>query len=143
VGAAIGPGLPLGIGAAMAGKGRKTIAMVGDGGFALNLPELWTAVQEQVELVIMVMNDKGYGVIRHIQDHAAGRRFFHDLQGPDLMQLAALAGLPGRRVSAVEEFGPALERAFAMTGPVLLEIDMATIGEHPPYAPYNQARKAS
>ncbi|WP_207538795.1 thiamine pyrophosphate-binding protein [Sabulicella rubraurantiaca] len=143
VGAAIGPGLPLGIGAAMAGKGRKTIAMVGDGGFALNLPELWTAVQEQAELVIMVMNDKGYGVIRHIQDHAAGRRFFHDLQGPDLMQLAALAGLPGMRVSAVEEFGPTLEKAFATKGPVLLEIDMATIGEHPPYAPYNQARKAS
>ncbi|MCW8084245.1 thiamine pyrophosphate-binding protein [Sabulicella glaciei] len=142
VGAAIGPGLPLGIGAALAGKGRKAIAMVGDGGFALNLPELWTAVQEQAELVIMVMNDKGYGVIRHIQDHAAGRRFFHDLQGPDLMQLAALAGLPGMRVSSVEEFGPTLERAFATKGPVLLEVDMATIGEHPPYAPYNQPRKA-
>ncbi|RVT89616.1 thiamine pyrophosphate-binding protein [Rhodovarius crocodyli] len=142
VGAAIGPGLPLGIGAAMAGKGRKAIAMVGDGGFAMNMPELWTAVQEQAELIVMVMNDKGYGVIRHIQDYAAGRRFYHDLQGPDLMQLAQLAGLPGLRVSSVADFGPMLEKAFATKGPVLLEIDMATIGEHPPYAPYNQARKA-
>lgn len=142
VGAAIGPGLPLGIGAALAGNGRKAIAMVGDGGFAMNMPELWTAVQEQVELVIMVMNDRGYGVIRHIQDFAAGRRFYHDLQGPDLMQLAALAGLPGLRVSRIEDFGPMVEKAFATRGPVLLEIDMATIGEHPPYAPYDTVRKA-
>ena len=108
----------------------------------MKLPELWTAVQEQAELVIMVMNDRGYGVIRHIQDFAAGRRFYHDLQGPDLMQLAASAGLPGMRVSRVEDFGPTLGKAFATKGPVLLGIDMASIGEHPPYAPYDKARKA-
>ncbi len=142
VGAAIGPGLPLGIGAALGAPGRKALAMCGDGGFAINLPELWTAVQERAELVVMVMNDRGYGVIRHIQDFAAGRRFYHDLQGPDLMALAALAGLPGMRVSSIAEFGPTLARAFATPGPVLVEIDMSAIGEHPPYAPYDQARKA-
>ena len=140
VGAAIGPGLPLGIGAALGGGGRKAIAMVGDGGFAVNMPELFTAVQEQAELIIMVMNDAGYGVIRHIQDFAAGRRFYHDLRGPDLMDLAKLAGLPGMRVSTVEDFGPTLARAFATPGPVLVEIDMVSIGEHPPYAPYDKAR---
>jgi acetolactate synthase-1/2/3 large subunit len=139
VGAAIGPGLPLGIGAAMAG--RKTIAMVGDGGFAVNMSELFTAVQEQAELVIMVMNDQGYGVIRHIQDFAAGRRFYHDLRGPDLMELARLAGLPGMRVSSIADFGPTLASAFATKGPVLVEIDMVSIGEHPPYAPYDRARR--
>jgi acetolactate synthase I/II/III large subunit len=141
VGAAIGPGLPLGIGAALGAPGRRALAMVGDGGFAVNLPELWTAVQERAELVVMVMNDRGYGVIRHIQDFAAGRRFYHDLQGPDLMALAALAGLPGMRVSGAEDFGPVLSRAFATPGPVLVEVDMASIGDHPPYAPYDQARK--
>ncbi len=140
VGAAIGPGLPLGIGAALGAPGRKAIAMVGDGGFALNMSEIFTAVQEQAELVIMVMNDAGYGVIRHIQDYAAGRRFYHDLRGPDLMELAKLAGLPGMRVSNVEDFGPVLARAFATPGPVLVEIDMVSIGEHPPYAPYDKAR---
>ena len=143
VGAAIGPGLPLGIGAALGGGGRRAIAMVGDGGFAVNLPEIFTAVQEQAELIIMVMNDAGYGVIRHIQDYAAGRRFYHDLRGPDLMDLAKLAGLPGMRVSSVEEFGPVLARAFATRGPVLVEIDMVSIGEHPPYAPYDKARKTA
>ncbi|MCO6419993.1 thiamine pyrophosphate-binding protein [Siccirubricoccus sp. KC 17139] len=138
VSAAIGPGLPLGIGAALAGGGRKAIAMVGDGGFALNQTELWTAVQERAELVVMVMNDRGYGVIKHIQGALQdGRMFYGDLQGPDLQQLAAVAGLPGFRVSSVEELGPVVAKAVATPGPSLVEVDMQAIGAFPPYAPYN------
>ena len=138
VGAAIGPGLPLGIGAAMGAGERKTVAMVGDGGFAMNLTELWTAVQERARLCTIVMNDRGYGVIRHIQDAVVeGRRFGDDLRGPDLEQLAALAGLPFFRVSAAEEFGATVARALAVDGPTLVEVDMVSIGEFPPYAPYN------
>ena len=138
VSAAIGPGLPLGIGAAMAGGGRKAIAMVGDGGFALNQTELWTAVQERAELVIMVMNDRGYGVIKHIQGALQdGRMFFGDLHGPDLMKLAEVAGLPGFRVSATEELAPTIARAVATPGPSLVEVDMTAIGAFPPYAPYS------
>jgi acetolactate synthase-1/2/3 large subunit len=138
VGAAIGPGLPLGIGAALAGGGRKAIAMVGDGGLALNQSELWTAVQERAELVVLVMNDRGYGVIKHIQGALQeGRMFFGDLQGPDLMQLARLAGMPGFRVSTAAEFGPTVARAVATPGPSLVEVDMTAIGAFPPYAPYN------
>ena len=95
VGAAIGPGLALGIGASIAAEGRKTIAMCGDGGFSLGMCELWTVAQEKPDLVTMVMNDGGYGVIRHIQDAVAdGRQFGHDLLTPDFGALAALAGLP-------------------------------------------------
>jgi acetolactate synthase-1/2/3 large subunit len=137
VGAAIGPGLPLGIGAAIAAPGRKTVAMVGDGGFALNQTELWTAAQEKPDLCILVMNDRGYGVIRHIQDAVAdGRRFAHDLMGPDHKKLAELAGIRAYRVAAVEDFGATVARALAEPGPSLVEVDMVTIGEHPPYAPY-------
>jgi acetolactate synthase-1/2/3 large subunit len=148
ISAAIGPGLPLGIGAAMAGKGRKAVAMVGDGGFALNQTELWTAVQERAELVIMVMNDRGYGVIKHIQGALQdGRMYFGDLQGPDLMQLAKVAGLPGFRVSRTEDLAATIRQAVATPGPSLVEVDMTAIGAFPPYAPYNQmgiyARKAA
>jgi acetolactate synthase I/II/III large subunit len=68
VGAGIGQGLPLGIGAAAAAGDRKTLVMTGDGGFFLNVGELWTAVQEKLNLVVIVMNDRGYGVIKRIQD---------------------------------------------------------------------------
>jgi len=148
VSAAIGPGLPMGIGAALAGGGRKAIAMVGDGGFALNQTELWTAVQERAELVVMVMNDRGYGVIKHIQGALQdGRMFFGDLQGPDLQKLAAVAGLPAFRVSSTEELAGTVAKAVATPGPSLVEVDMTAIGAFPPYAPYNTmgiyARKAA
>ena len=148
VSAAIGPGLPMGIGAAMAGLGRKTIAMVGDGGFALNQTELWTAVQEGAELVVMVMNDRGYGVIKHIQGALQdGRMFFGDLQSGDFRKLAAVAGCPSFLVSRTEDLVGVLRQACAMAGPVLVEVDMTAIGAFPPYAPYNglgiYARKAA
>ena len=138
VSAAIGPGLPMGIGAAMAGRGRKAIAMVGDGGFALNQTELWTAVQERAELVVMVMNDRGYGVIKHIQGALQdGRMFFGDLQSSDFQKLAAVAGCPSFLVSRTEDLQGVLRQAFATPGPVLVEVDMTAIGAFPPYAPYN------
>ncbi len=139
VSAAIGPGLPMGIGAAMAGKGRKTIAMVGDGGFALNQTELWTAVQERAELIVMIMNDRGYGVIKHIQGALQDGRFFYgDLVSSDFQKLAAVAGLPSFRVGSAAELGPVVAKAVATPGPSLVEVDMTAIGAFPPYAPYNR-----
>ena len=137
VGAAIGPGLALGIGAAIAAEGRKTIAMCGDGGFSLGMCELWTAAQERPDLVTMVMNDGGYGVIRHIQDAVAdGRQFGHDLLTPDLAGLAALARLPFFKVSSADAVGAVLSQALAVKGPALVEVEMRAIGAVPPYAPY-------
>jgi acetolactate synthase-1/2/3 large subunit len=134
VGAAIGPGLPFGIGAALAATGRKTVCMCGDGGFALSVAELWTARKEQADVVFLVMNDGGYGVIRHIQNRMyGGRNYYDDVLSPELEPLAALAGMPYQRVSAVDELGPAVTAALAIEGPALVEVDMAAIGEFPPY----------
>ena len=141
VSAAIGPGLPLGIGAALGvnsgGARRKTVAMVGDGGFALNQSELWTAVQERAELIVLVMNDRGYGVIRHIQGALQdGRMFFDDLAGPDFCRLAELAGMPSFKVDAAEGLEGAVHSALEVSGPALIEVDMNAIGPFPPFAPY-------
>ncbi|MBX9596638.1 MAG: hypothetical protein K2X46_19900, partial [Roseomonas sp.] len=137
VGAAIGPGLALGIGAAIAAEGRKTLAMCGDGGFSLGMCELFTAAQEKPDLVTMVMNDGGYGVIRHIQDAVAeGRQFGHDLLTPDFSALATLAGMPFFKASTAESIGAVVAQALAVPGPALVEVDMRAIGAVPPYAPY-------
>ena len=141
VGAGIGQGLSLGIGAAAAANGRRTVMMTGDGGFFLNMGELWTAVQEKLDLVVVVMNDRGYGVIKRIQDATAeGRRFFADLQGPDLAGLAALAGIPYHRAEHAEGFGPTIARALEHRGLSLVEVDMTKVGEFPAYYPFNQRR---
>jgi acetolactate synthase-1/2/3 large subunit len=136
VGAGIGQGLQLAIGAAV--SGRETVLLTGDGGFLFNMTELWTAVQENVDLTMIVMNDNGYGVIKYMQDAMCdGRRAFGDLLGPDLQRLAALAGIPAWRVSSAEEFGPIAAKAIEARGPTLVEVDMSAIGEFPPYFPYS------
>jgi acetolactate synthase-1/2/3 large subunit len=130
--AGIGQGMQQAIGASFANGGAKTLDMCGDGGFFLNVAELWTAVQERCPVVFMVMNDGGYGVIRKIQDaDYEGRRFFDDLLTPDLGELARIAGLPFWRGQSVEEVGTALKAAFAIDGPSLVEVDMHSLGTFP------------
>jgi len=139
VGAAIGPGLPFGIGAALAAgpAGRKTVMMAGDGGFAMNMSELFTAAQEAAELCVIVMNDGIYAAIGHIQDaFQDGRRFYGELRHPDLLDLAGLAGIPAWRVDRAEGFGETVSRALATRGPTLVEVDMRAIGPAPAYGPY-------
>jgi acetolactate synthase-1/2/3 large subunit len=134
VGSAIGPGLPFGIGAALAAgpSGRKTVALVGDGGFALNMSELWTAVQERAELCLIIMNDKLYTQIAQIQDAVAGgRRYYDELRGPDLLRLAEVAGLPAWRVSGADQLAATVSRALTTPGPTLIEVDMTAIGPVP------------
>lgn len=143
VGAGIGQGLQLGIGAALGANGRKVVAMTGDGGFFLNVGELWTAVQEKLDMVVMVMNDRGYGVIKHIQNALyGGRNYYADLMGPDLGDLAKVAGVPFWKVQQPDALGSAVEQALATKGPTLVEVDMKAIGEIPPYHPFNKPAPA-
>jgi acetolactate synthase-1/2/3 large subunit len=137
VGAGIGQGLQLGIGAAAAAGDRKTVVMSGDGGFFLNVGELWTAVQEKLDMCVIVMNDNGYGVIKRIQDATQGRRFFADLQSPDLGKLAALSDIPFFKVQQAEAFGATVAKALAIKGLTMVEVDMNAVGEFPPYYPFN------
>ena len=134
IGAAIGPGMQLGIGAALGAKGRKVVCMCGDGGFFLNLTELWTAIQEQIDIVFVVMNDKGYGVIKHIQSTLyGGRHFFGDLMGPDLEKLCEIAGMNYLRVDKEDGLEGAVSGALGVAGPSIVEVDMKAIGDFPQY----------
>jgi acetolactate synthase-1/2/3 large subunit len=136
--AGIGQGLPLAIGAAIAADRKKTVLLSGDGGFVLNLGELWTVVQERPNLLMIIMNDRGYAVIKHIQDaQCGGNRQYGDLIGPDFGGLAELAGIPFWRVERREEFGAMAAQALAVEGPSIIEVDMNLIGAHPPYFPYS------
>lgn len=132
----IGQGLCLAAGAAVGAGSRKTVLMIGDGGLALNLGELWTVMQEKLNLLIIVGNDNGYGVIRQIQDKVAGgRRVYDDLLSPDLGELARIANIPFWRVSDAGNFDSVVLEAAAIEGPAMVEIDMISIGDHPPYFP--------
>ncbi|MNX13716.1 Acetolactate synthase isozyme 1 large subunit [compost metagenome] len=133
LGGGIGQGLAMGIGAAVGaaatGSGKKTFCLSGDGGFILNLGELATAVQERADVVFVLMNDRGYGVIKNIQDSQyGGRRHYVDLHTPDYAALAASLALRHVRVSRVADMDAALATAARESGPCLIEVDMLSIG---------------
>ncbi|HUB96802.1 MAG TPA: thiamine pyrophosphate-binding protein [Stellaceae bacterium] len=129
MGGGIGQGLPMAVGAALAGGGRKTVALVGDGGLALNLGELATAAESGADIVMILMNDGGYGVIRNIQDNMyGGRQCYADLKTPQFGLLAESLGIPHRRVGALDGFGPAFAAALQATGFSIVEVDMRAIG---------------
>lgn len=125
--AAIGPGLPLAIGASI-GSGQKSVVIQGDGGFMLNLSELATAVQYEVPVVICLFNDRGYGVLRRIQAaRFEGRTTGVDLATPDFVKVAEGMGLTGIKVAGARNFRAAFDDAMSAPGPVLLDIDMSTL----------------
>ena len=87
----------------------------------VNLGELATAVDAGADMVFILMNDRGYGVIRNIQDaQFGGRRHYADLHTPDFGLLAAAFGLPHRRVSRIEDFEAALDRRIGGSGTATL-----------------------
>lgn len=130
LGGGIGQGLAMGIGAAAGAGARKTVCLAGDGGFQLNLGELATAVQEQSDMLIILMNSQGYGVIKNIQDaHYGGRHYYVDLPSPDFADIAKAMGMPHRRVSDLDDIETVFAGALNKTGPSILEIDMPAIGD--------------
>jgi acetolactate synthase I/II/III large subunit len=129
LGGGIGQGIAMAVGAALAGAQAKTVALIGDGGAMVNLGELATAVEAKADIAFILMNDRGYGVIRNIQDaQFGGRRHYADLHTPDFKLIAAALGIAHQRVSRAEDFDQALARALSAGGPQLVEVDMAAIG---------------
>jgi acetolactate synthase-1/2/3 large subunit len=118
--------------------------MCGDGGFMLNLPDLWTAVETNCDVVFLVMNDQGYGVIKHIQESMyGGRKFYADLTGPNFEELAKVAKMKYKRIDHANELEKTLDEAVKFSGPVLVEVNVHSVGEMPRYfAPPPHATKS-
>jgi acetolactate synthase-1/2/3 large subunit len=129
LGGGIGQGIAMGIGTALAGQPAKTVTLLGDGGAQLMIGELATAVDAQANLVYILMNDKGYGVIRNIQDAQYGSRHVYvNILTPDFALVCASVGLPHERITDIATFDDVFARAMAAPGPRMIEIDMVAIG---------------
>ena len=114
--ATMGAGLPSAMMAAMLHPDRRVLAVCGDGGFMMNSQELETAVRLKLNLVVLILDDNGYGMIRWKQavDHFTdwGLTFGN----PDFVKYAEAYGAKGSRVAATEDLVPTLEAAFAGGG---------------------------
>ena len=133
LGGGIGQGLAMAIGTSIAdaehGLKRKTVALAGDGGFMLNVGELACAVQERAQLVVILMNDARYGVIKNIQDDIyGGRHCYVDLHTPDFAAFCASLQVAYFKLKEPAQTADVLSQAFAASGPVVVEVDMQSWG---------------
>lgn len=133
LGGGIGQGLAMAIGTAVANTehqlGRKTVALVGDGGFMLNVGELACAVQENADILVLLMNDSRYGVIKNIQDDIYGSRHCYvELHTPDFASFCASLKARHFLLGAPGETAEVLQAALATPGPVVVEVDMKAWG---------------
>jgi acetolactate synthase I/II/III large subunit len=118
----MGYGFPAALGARVA-TGRPTVAVCGDGGFQMTMAELGTAAQHGLPVVVVVINDGGLTLIRHVQDREyQGRRFAVDLQNPDFAAVAAAYGIASEQVRTPGEVGGAVSRALQQNEPALIEL---------------------
>jgi len=120
----MGYGLPAAMGAQVARPDRLVVLIDGDGSFVMNSQELATVVENQLPIKTVIINNGGHGMVRQWQDIIYGGRFHSiDLSAsPDFVKLAEAYGAVGIRASKPGDVVPALEKAFATPGPVVVDV---------------------
>ena len=134
-GGAIGQGLPVAVGAAIACPDRPVIALEADGSAQYTIQSLWTMAREQLDVTVVIFNNRGYAILdaelgRMTEPRAGDRaRALLDLREPDLdfVKLGSGFGVPSRRVDTAEQLTGALEQAIAEPGPHLIEAVLPTV----------------
>jgi acetolactate synthase-1/2/3 large subunit len=128
-GGAIGDGLPMALGAAVACPDRPVIGVQADGSAMYTIAALWSYAREQADITTVICNNGSYAILEHELGRvgAAGggerARKLLDLREPDLdfVALATGMGVPATRATTAEEFADQLDRAFVEPGPHLID----------------------
>ena len=114
--ATMGAGLPSAMMAKLLYPNRRVLAVCGDGGFMMNSQELETAVRLRLDLVVLILDDSSYGMIRWKQAVDNFPDFGLTFGNPDFVKYAESYGARGWRVNATEDLVPTLEQAFSAGG---------------------------
>ena len=122
----MGYGVPSAVAAKVVAPGRMVVSFNGDGCYMMNGQELATAVQYNLPIVFVVVNNGTYGTIRMHQERAyPGRVSGTDLVNPDFVALAKAYGAHGELVAQTSDFAPAFDRAVSAGKPALIEIRLS------------------
>ena len=111
--ASMGLAVPGAVAAKLAHPNRRVVAVTGDGGFLMNSQELETAVRLETPFVVLVFNDRSYGLIRWKQMQQFKQPAFVDFNNPDFVKYAESFGANGIRIESAEELLPALRAALS------------------------------
>jgi acetolactate synthase I/II/III large subunit len=120
--ATMGAGLPSAMMAKLLYRERRVMAVCGDGGFMMNSQELETAVRLKLDLVVLILDDAAYGMIRWKQAVDKFPDWGLTFGNPDFVQYAEAYGAKGWRVNATEDLVPTLEGAFRQGGVHLVAV---------------------
>jgi acetolactate synthase-1/2/3 large subunit len=134
-GGAIGQGLPVAVGAAVACPDRPVIALEADGSALYTIQSLWTMAHEQLDVTVVIFNNRAYGILGAelarigVQEAGPVARGQLDLGNPavDFVGLGAGLGIPSRRADTGEQLTGALDEAIGEPGPHLIEAVIPTV----------------
>lgn len=120
--ATMGAGLPSAMMAAMLNPNKRVLAVCGDGGFMMNSQEIETAIRLCLDLVVLILNDAAYGMIRWKQDHMGFPDYGLSFSNPDFVAYAESYGASGHRVETADELTRTLNWAFDAGGVHIVDL---------------------
>jgi acetolactate synthase-1/2/3 large subunit len=127
-GGAIGQGLPVAVGAAVACPDRPVVCLEADGSALYTIQSVWTMAREGLDVTTVIYNNRSYSVLNMELDRVGGEagpkaRAMFDLREPpiDFVSISTGLGVPASRVETADEMCTQLERALATPGPQLIE----------------------
>lgn len=120
--ATMGAGLPSGMLAKLINPDKKVVTVCGDGGFMMNSQELETAVRLGLNMVVIILNDNAYGMIKWKQEGLGFDNFGLDYKNPDFVKYAESYGAIGHRPESDDDFGNILNKCLKENGVHVIDL---------------------
>ena len=120
--ASMGIGVPGAIAAKLVYPDRQVITICGDGGFMMNCQEMETAVRLGINIVVLIINDSAYGLIKWKEHDQYQEDMYTDFGNPDFVMMAESMHCKGYRVSKAEDLPVILEKSFQEKMPVIIDV---------------------
>ena len=118
----MGYSIPSAIGAKIGCPNKEVVAFVGDGGFQMSMFELGTILERKINIIIVLFNNSGLGLVREIQRNNCLKEFEVNFKyNPDFIKLVESYGLPAKRVRNDDEFKEAFQEALHSDRAFLIE----------------------
>lgn len=129
----MGYGLPAAIGVKVGAPDKRVILITGDGSFQMNMQEFGTAVEQELDVKVVILNNSTLGMVRQLQKYYCGERYIaiDFTKNPDFVKFAGVYDALGLRVTESGNLRGALEQALNTPGPVI--IDCVTSSEENVY----------
>lgn len=121
----MGFGLPAAVGASFAAPGKQIIAIIGDGGFQMNIQELQTIVRNKLPIKIFLINNKSLGMVRQFQELYFNKHFLSTLVGydcPDFVKVVNAYGIRSESVSTVKGLNEIIPALLSDPSPGFVEV---------------------